>query len=87
MTKNKLIFMVAWMFLAETAYAYTPKQIEFYAKQRYPKAATCKERARVAKEIAEKDGWRTWFIHEVNSRGRHRALGMEKNGVVVEILH
>ena len=88
MTRHKLIFMVAWMLLAQTAYAYTPKQIEFYAKQRSPKKNTCVERARIAKELALKDGWQARYIHEVNARGRHRALALiDKTGKTWEILH
>ena len=88
MRVRAIIVSLLGLLIAESCYAYSPKQIEFYAKQLSPRKNTCVQRARIAKEVAERDGWATRYIHEVNSRGRHRALALiDKTGKVWEILH
>ena len=89
-TKRSLerIFILAIGLLVSTpAHAYHPKQIEHYVNRVYRQEGGCALRSKLAKEVAEADGYTCQYaIIQTGSQTYHSYLKMEKDGKRYEIL-
>lgn len=79
--------LIIMLLITTPAHAYHPKQIEHYVNRVYRQEGGCALRSKLAKEVAEKDGYVCEYgVDEVRPRVYHSYLIMEKDGKRYEIL-